>query len=106
MRAAGKGDVMLRKHGKGWIAAAALVALLLASVPASAGGLEPRDRESWIVRLAAWLGLPPSLTAAWEMDSAHIDPLGHPTADDSANIDPNGQPGATSDSSGYIDPDG
>jgi hypothetical protein len=83
---------MSRKHGKGWIACAALVALLLASVPASAAGPAPRERESWIVRLAAWLGLPPIFTAVWERDSGHIDP--------------DGQPKATSDSSGHIDPDG
>lgn len=97
---------MLRKHGKGWIACVALAALLLASVPASAAGPEPRERESWIVRLASWLGLPPAFTAVWEMDSGYIDPDGQPTADDSANIDPNGQPRATSDSSANIDPDG
>jgi hypothetical protein len=93
MRTAGKGDVMLRNQRKGWIASAALAALLLASVPASAAGPArsvPRDRESWIVRLAGWLGLPPSLTAAWEADSAHIDPDGQPKADDSGYIDPLG----------------
>ncbi|HVG07125.1 MAG TPA: hypothetical protein VNM67_05425 [Thermoanaerobaculia bacterium] len=100
---------MLRNQRKGWIAPAALAALLLAPVPASAAGPARRDPGNWIVRLAAWLGLPPSVTAVWEMSSANIDPNGQPkpTGDSSANIDPDGQPGsAKADSSGYIDPDG
>ena len=101
---------MLRNQRKCWITPAVLAALLLAPVPASAEGLARRDPGSWIVRLAAWLGLPPSVTAVWEMDSANIDPLGQPKPtgrDDSANIDPLGQPGsAQTDSSANIDPDG
>jgi len=96
MRTAGKGDVMLRNQRKGWIAPAVLAALLLAPVPASALGPEPRDPGSWIVRLAAWLRLPPSVTAVWEMSSAHIDPNGQPMPTGSAKTD----------DSGYIDPDG
>ena len=99
---------MLRNQRKGWIAPAVLAALLLAPVPASAAGPAPRDPGSWIVRLAAWLGLPPSVTAVWERSSANIDPNGQPKptgTGSSANIDPDGQPGsATTDSSGYIDP--
>jgi len=95
---------MLRNQRKGWIASAALAALLLASVPASAAGPVPRDRGSWIVRLAGWLGLPPSVTAAWEADSANIDPNGQPKTGDSGYIDPLGQP--KTDDSGYIDPNG
>ena len=113
MRTAAEEDVMLRNQRKGWIAAAALAALLLAPLPASAAGPARRDTGSWIVRLAAWLRLPPSLTAVWEMDSAYIDPNGQPKptgsakTDDSANIDPNGQPGsAHADSSANIDPNG
>jgi hypothetical protein len=112
MRAAGKGDVMLRNQRKGWIAALVVAALLLASAPASAAGPLQRDLESWIVRLAGWLGLPPSVTAVWTTDSANIDPLGQPKptgtagTDSSANIDPDGQPGASSDSSANIDPNG
>ena len=95
---------MLRIQGKGWIASAALAALLLGPAPASAAG---PDSESWIVRLAGWLGLPPSVTSLWEADSAHIDPLGQPTANSSANIDPNGQPRSMgTDDSANIDPDG
>ena len=113
MRTAGKGDVMLRNQRKGWMAAMALAALLLASTPAFAAGPVQRDIESWIVRLAGWLGLPPSVTAVWEADSAHIDPDGQPKptgsagTDDSANIDPDGQPesgSADPDSSANIDP--
>jgi len=87
---------MLRNQRKGWIAAAVLAALLLASAPASAAGPARRDTESWIVRLARWIGLPPPVTAVWEKDSANIDPLGQPKptgsagSDTSANIDPNG----------------
>lgn len=101
---------MLRNQRMGWIAPAVLAALLLAPVPASAAGPAPRGPQSWIVRLAAWLGLPPSVTAVWERDSANIDPLGQPKptgTDSSANIDPNGQPGSSSedpDSSANIDP--
>jgi hypothetical protein len=96
MRTEGKGDVMLRNQRKGWIAAVALAALLLASAPAAAAGPVQRDAESWIVRLARWLGLPPSITAVWGLTSANIDPLGQPKpngsagTDTSANIDPNG----------------
>ncbi|MFL6291283.1 MAG: hypothetical protein ACJ759_10340 [Thermoanaerobaculia bacterium] len=103
---------MLRNQRKGWIAAVALAALLLASAPAAAAGPARRDMESWIVRLAGWLGLPSSITAVWETDSANIDPNGQPKptgsagTDDSANIDPNGQPGASSDTSANIDPNG
>jgi hypothetical protein len=87
---------MLRNQRKGWIAVAVLAALLLASAPASAAGPVRRDTEGWIVRLARWLGLPPSVTAVWEKDSAHIDPDGQPKptgsagTDTSAHIDPNG----------------
>jgi hypothetical protein len=87
---------MLRNQRKGWIAAVALAALLLASAPASAAGPAQRDTRSWIVRLAGWLGLPPSITAVWEKDSANIDPDGQPKptgsagTDTSANIDPLG----------------
>lgn len=110
MRTAGKGDVMLRNQRRGWIAALALAALLLASAPASAAGPVQRDVETWIVRLAGWLGLPPSVTAVWGLSSANIDPDGEPKptgsagTDDSGHIDPDGQPGSSSDSSGYIDP--
>ena len=106
---------MLRNQRKGWIAAVVLAALLLASAPASAAGPAQRDTGSWIVRLLGWLGLPPSVTAAWEADSGYIDPNGQPKTngsegtDDSGYIDPLGQPGSSSagtDSSGYIDPDG
>lgn len=103
---------MLRNQRKGWTAALALAALLLASAPASAAGPVQRDLGSWIVRLAGWLGLPPSITAVWEADSANIDPNGQPKptgsdgTDDSGYIDPNGQSGASSDSSANIDPDG
>ncbi len=104
---------MLRNQRKGWIAVAVLAALLLASVPASAAGTAQQDVENWIVRLASWLRLPPSVTAVWGLSSAHIDPNGEPKPtgsagpDDSAHIDPNGQPGSSSaDDSGYIDPDG
>ena len=96
MRTAAEGDVMLRNQRKGWIAAVALAALLLASAPASAAGPVRRDTESWIVRLAGWLGLPPSVTAVWGLTSANIDPNGQPKptssagTDDSANIDPDG----------------
>lgn len=101
---------MLRNQRKGWIAVAILAALLLASAPASAAGPVQRDIESWIVRLAGWLGLPPSVTAVWETDSANIDPNGQPKptgsagTDDSGYIDPDGQPRPSSESSGYIDP--
>lgn len=87
---------MLRNQRKGWTAVAALATLLLASAPASAAGPVRRDTESWIVRLAGWLGLPPSVTAIWEADSAHIDPNGQPKptgsagTDSSAHIDPLG----------------
>ncbi|HEX6861838.1 MAG TPA: hypothetical protein VF414_03425 [Thermoanaerobaculia bacterium] len=84
---------MLRNQRKGWIVPAVLAALLLAPVPASAAGPARRDPETWIVRLAAWLGLPLSVTAVWEMDSANIDPLGQPRTtgtDSSAHIDPLG----------------
>lgn len=67
---------MLRNQRKGWIAVAVLAALLLASAPASAAGPAQRDTGSWIVRLADWLGLPPSVPAAWGLSSAHIDPDG------------------------------
>ncbi len=110
MRTAAEGDVMLRNQRKGWIAPAVLAALLLAPVPASAAGPARRDPGNWIVRLAAWLRLPPSVTAVWEMTSAHIDPLGQPGTtgtDDSAHIDPLGQPGsAKADDSANIDPNG
>jgi hypothetical protein len=110
MRAAVKGDVMLRNQRKGWIAVAVLAALLLASAPASAAGPVPRDMGSWIVRLAGWLGLPPSVTAVWGLSSAHIDPNGEPKptgsagTDDSGYIDPLGQPGSSSEDSANIDP--
>jgi len=87
---------MLRNQRKGWIAPAVLAALLLAPVPASAAGLARRDPGSWIIRLAAWLGLPPSVTAVWDLSSANIDPLGQPK--------PTGT--AKTDSSAHIDPDG
>jgi hypothetical protein len=87
---------MLRNQRMGWIAPAVLAALLLAPVPASAAGPAWRDPGSWIVRLAAWLRLPPSVTAVWEMDSANIDPLGQPKPTGSAQTD----------SSAHIDPDG
>ena len=113
MRAAGKGDVMLRNQRKGWIAVAVVAALLLASAPASAAGPVQRDVETWIVRLAGWLGLPPSVTAVWGLSSANIDPNGEPKptgsagTDDSGHIDPDGQSGASSaDDSAHIDPDG
>ncbi|HWN43685.1 MAG TPA: hypothetical protein VNW71_15765 [Thermoanaerobaculia bacterium] len=104
---------MLRNQRKGWIAVAVLAALLLASAPASAVGSVQRDTGSWIVRLASWLRLPPSVAAVWGLSSANIDPDGEPKptgsagTDDSGYIDPNGQPGPSSaDDSGYIDPDG
>ena len=87
---------MLRNQRKGWIAVAVLAALLLASAPASAAGSVQRDTGSWIVRLAGWLRLPPSFTAAWATDSANIDPDGQPKPTGSAGTD----------TSGYIDPDG
>jgi hypothetical protein len=87
---------MLRNQRKGWTAAVALAALLLASVPAAAAGPVRRDTESWIVRLAAWLGLPPSITAVWGLTSANIDPLGQPKPTGSAGTD----------TSAHIDPDG
>jgi len=104
---------MLRNQRKGWIAVAVLAALLLASAPASAAGPVQRDMGSWIVRLAGWLRLPPSVTAVWGLSSANIDPDGQPKptgsagTDDSGYIDPNGQPGSSSaDDSAHIDPDG
>ena len=103
----------MRNQRKGWIAVAVLAALLLASAPASAAGLVKRDMGSWIVRLAGWLGLPPSVTAIWAADSANIDPNGQPKptgsagTDDSGYIDPLGQPRSSSvDDSANIDPDG
>ena len=93
MRTAAEGDVMLRNQRKGWIVPAVLAALLLAPMPASARGPARRDPGSWIVRLAAWLRLPPSITAVWDLSSAHIDPNGQPKpagTDSSANIDPDG----------------
>ena len=90
---------MLRKQRKDWIAAVVLISLLSASAPAFAAGPARGDAGSWFARLLGWLGLPPSVTAVWESDSAHIDPLGQPKpngtetpagTDDSAHIDPNG----------------
>src|SRR5262245_11367695 len=80
----GRGDVMLRKQRKGWIAAGILAAILLASAPAAAAGPARRDTESWFVRMARWLGLPSSVTAVWEKDSANIDPNGQPKPTGSA----------------------
>lgn len=93
MRTAAEGDVMLRNQRKGWIVPAALAALLLAPLPASAAAPARRHPGTWIVRLAAWLGLPPSVTAVWDRSSGYIDPLGQPKpagTDSSAHIDPNG----------------
>jgi hypothetical protein len=87
---------MLRNQRKGWIAAVALAALLLASAPAAAAGPVQRDTESWLVRLDRWLRLPPSVTAVWGLTSANIDPDGQPKPTGSAGTD----------TSGYIDPDG
>jgi hypothetical protein len=96
---------MLPKQRKGWIAgiaAVSMTAFLLTTAPAFAAGPARDDAGSWIVRLAGWLGLPPSLTPAWGLSSANIDPDGRPRSagdqpgpssagtDDSANIDPNG----------------
>lgn len=93
---------MLRNQRTGWIAAVAMTAFLLITAPAFAAGPAREDAGNWIVRLAGWLGLPPSLAAAWDLSSANIDPNGRPKpggdqpgpgsagTDDSANIDPNG----------------
>jgi hypothetical protein len=97
---------MLRNQRKGWIAVAVLAALLLVSAPASAAGPVQRDMGSWIVRLAGWLRLPPSVTAIWGLSSANIDPNGEPKPTDSAHIDPDGQPSSSADDSANIDPDG
>jgi hypothetical protein len=93
---------MLRNQRKSWIAITILASVLLTTAPAFAAGPAREEGGSWIVRLAGWLGLPPSLTAAWGLSSANIDPNGQPRltgdqpepgsagTDDSANIDPDG----------------